>query len=303
MFEFKAHESDVIIASWQPISPLHVAREVDTSTNYEISINCRGEHCAAIRLDDIDSVKRAFKECFRQLSGEASAHEVCVDDHTRVDPCNGVFIESDHAFTLDRGWQTKYQINPYYIDHLNRESDLALVGAACEALLYGFTHDVELASELLGRSGIRKYKNWKEFFEHLSSKIIPGGRLAYIDVYALPDYKQLKLGRLVFDDELVGDLHGNHPLSGFTFAITGKLKYFKNRNELIKLIEYYGGKVDSTVKRSTDYLITNGYSTTSRKVGLAMEYNTPPINEEGLFRMMGITPDRLDELKELIGLS
>ena len=44
-------------------------------------------------------------------------------------------------------------------------------------------------------------------------------------------------------------------LEGKTFVITGSLKKFKNRDELVKTIESYGGKVSGSVSKNTSFLI------------------------------------------------
>ena len=46
-------------------------------------------------------------------------------------------------------------------------------------------------------------------------------------------------------------------LEGKTFVITGKVKAFKNRDELKSFIESKGGKVTGSVTSKTSYLINN----------------------------------------------
>lgn len=64
------------------------------------------------------------------------------------------------------------------------------------------------------------------------------------------------------------------------FVITGKLKTYKNRNELKSVIEQNGGKVTDSVSKNTSYLINNDIESTSSKNKKAKELNIPIITEE-----------------------
>lgn len=70
------------------------------------------------------------------------------------------------------------------------------------------------------------------------------------------------------------------------FVITGKLKNFKNRDELINIIENAGGKVASSVTSKTNYLVNNDVTSTSAKNKKAKELNIPIITEEDLMEMI-----------------
>ena len=53
-------------------------------------------------------------------------------------------------------------------------------------------------------------------------------------------------------------------LSGKTFVITGSLTHYKNRDELVSVIEQLGGKVSGSVSAKTSYLICNEESNSSK---------------------------------------
>lgn len=72
----------------------------------------------------------------------------------------------------------------------------------------------------------------------------------------------------------------NNTLKGMTFVITGKLVHFKNRDELVKKIEEYGGKAASSVSKNTTYLINNDVNSTSGKNKKAKELGVKIITEE-----------------------
>ena len=69
-------------------------------------------------------------------------------------------------------------------------------------------------------------------------------------------------------------------LEGMTFVITGKLKSFKNRDELKAVIESKGGKVAGSVSKNTNYLINNDNLSTTAKNKKAQELGIPIITEE-----------------------
>lgn len=69
-------------------------------------------------------------------------------------------------------------------------------------------------------------------------------------------------------------------LQDLKFAITGKLKLFKNRDELKTKIESLGGKVVSSISKNTNYLINNDIDSQSSKNLTAKKMSIPIITEE-----------------------
>ena len=57
------------------------------------------------------------------------------------------------------------------------------------------------------------------------------------------------------------------------------LEQFPNRKELQKKIEYFGGKVTSSVTKRTECLINNDTTSNSSKNKKAKELNIPILNE------------------------
>ena len=74
--------------------------------------------------------------------------------------------------------------------------------------------------------------------------------------------------------------NNNVDLSNKIFVITGSLNHFKNRNELVSIIEQLGGKVSGSVSSKTSYLINNDVTSTSGKNKKAKELGVPVISEE-----------------------
>ena len=75
-------------------------------------------------------------------------------------------------------------------------------------------------------------------------------------------------------------------LSGKTFVITGSLTHYKNRDELVSIIESMGGKVSGSVSAKTSYLINNDTQSSSSKNQKAKQLNIPIISEQDFINMI-----------------
>lgn len=75
-------------------------------------------------------------------------------------------------------------------------------------------------------------------------------------------------------------------LIGKTLCVTGKLKIFKNRDELVAAVEAAGGKVTSAVSSKTAFLVTNDTESGSSKNLKAKQLNIPIITESQLQDML-----------------
>lgn len=85
------------------------------------------------------------------------------------------------------------------------------------------------------------------------------------------------------------DTQSSNDLSGLNFVITGKLKNFKNRDELKSKIESYGGKVVGSVSKNTSYLINNDVNSNSSKNLTAKSLSIPILSEEDFIQTFGIS--------------
>jgi DNA ligase (NAD+) len=79
---------------------------------------------------------------------------------------------------------------------------------------------------------------------------------------------------------------GEQILENKTFVITGSLNHFKNREELVELIESKGGKVSGSVSAKTSYLINNDSTSNSSKNKKANELGISIITEEQFLEMI-----------------
>ena len=78
----------------------------------------------------------------------------------------------------------------------------------------------------------------------------------------------------------------NIDLSNKTFVITGSLTHYKNRDELVSVIESMGGKVSGSVSAKTSYLINNDAQSSSSKNQKAKKLNIPIISEQDFINMI-----------------
>lgn len=89
-----------------------------------------------------------------------------------------------------------------------------------------------------------------------------------------------------FEFEPTYEIVTNKKLEGMTFVITGSLVRYKNRDELVSVIENAGGKTAGSVSSKTNYLINNDVTSTSGKNKKAKELNIPIISEEDFIKML-----------------
>ena len=105
------------------------------------------------------------------------------------------------------------------------------------------------------------------------------------------DYSEAKFiadTYITFPEKITLELKNEISLANKTFVITGKLKYFKNRDEIKTKIESLGGKVTGSVSKKTDYLINNDKNSTSSKNKSAESLNIPILSEEEFIETFGI---------------
>ena len=80
----------------------------------------------------------------------------------------------------------------------------------------------------------------------------------------------------------------DNSLDGKSFVVTGKVFRFRNRDEIKSEIEKHGGKVTSSVTKSTYALINNDIESNSSKNKKAKELGVQIINEDQLIEMFGM---------------
>lgn len=93
------------------------------------------------------------------------------------------------------------------------------------------------------------------------------------------------IGEFIFR-ESDNDGNVNNVLEDKTFVITGSLRFYKNREELVTVIERNGGKVVGSVSAKTSYLINNDVTSTSGKNKKAHDLGIPIISESEFVQMV-----------------
>lgn len=83
-----------------------------------------------------------------------------------------------------------------------------------------------------------------------------------------------------------GEINSDDKFTGQIFVITGGVSHFKNRNELIADIERRGGKVSSSVSKTTSYLINNDKTSSSSKNQKAKALNIAIISEDDYLNLI-----------------
>ena len=92
---------------------------------------------------------------------------------------------------------------------------------------------------------------------------------------------------LIFEEEK-NDINKSDTVSlaGRIFVVTGKVKRFKNRDEIKELIESLGGKVTGSVTKNTSYLINNDVNSTSGKNKKAKQLGIKIISEDDFLKLI-----------------
>ncbi len=80
--------------------------------------------------------------------------------------------------------------------------------------------------------------------------------------------------------ERTGGRDSEKGIEGMVFVITGDLNEWESRKEIQAYLELHGAKLDSSVTKKTDYLVTNETDSGSKKNQKALELGVPVINED-----------------------
>ena len=147
----------------------------------------------------------------------------------------------------------------------------------------------KVASEALAKK-FGDYKTFREAINNNSQELYEIAGIGEIMIQTLLNYDFTEADS-IFDKYIkemrpVVFISASKKLEGKTFVITGKLKTFKNRNEIKSAIENEGGKVTDSVSSKTNYLINNDVESTSSKNLKAKQLNIPIITEEDFLKLI-----------------
>lgn len=126
-----------------------------------------------------------------------------------------------------------------------------------------------------------------EYYEHFD-KIDGFGEITSSSICVYVDIHKDDISNLFSKFNFTDSTNDNNSsiLNDKTFVITGSLNHYRNRDELVSVIENNGGKVSGSVSTKTTYLINNDITSTSGKNKKAKELNVPIITEEDFIQML-----------------
>ena len=224
---------------------------------------------------------------------------------------NAINIDGLSEQTLQKfinlGWLNSFRDIYYLSDHKEEMYKLdgfgkKLVGKLLESIeksrnttldrfIYG------LCIPLIGRTASKEIA---KFFNYDYEKFRTDGIVTHysqIDGFgdnmnqSLHDYlreNHMKISTLAdeFIFETKSESSNNADLSNKTFVITGSLNHYKNRDELVNIIEQLGGKVSGSVSSKTNYLINNDVTSTSGKNKKAKDLGILIVSENQFVQMI-----------------
>ena len=140
-----------------------------------------------------------------------------------------------------------------------------------------------IASQSLADT-FKNYKTFRKAIDENSEELYHINGLGEVLIRNLLEY-DYEDADYIFDNYIeemrpVVFISASKKLEGKTFVITGKLKTYKNRNEIKTIIQNEGGKVTDSISSKTNYLINNDINSTSSKNTKAKQLNIPIITEE-----------------------
>jgi DNA ligase (NAD+) len=162
---------------------------------------------------------------------------------------------------------------------------LAAIPTSCE--LSDFI--AALGIPLVGKSVAKELVKYIEDYDDFRRKVEGNYDFSDIDGFGPATNEAIKHFNYNYADSIYSEIlnikntivtTNNNSLEGLTFVITGKLKTYKNRDEIVSVITSFGGKVGSSVTNKTNYLINNDVNSNSSKNIAAQRLGIPILTEE-----------------------
>lgn len=185
-------------------------------------------------------------------------------------------------------WVNKDGFGQASVDKILKAIDDTLAEAPLHAFISGL--GIPLIGTRVSKQICEKVETWREFRDliHEDFDFTEWDGFGYEMNRALHDFDYEEADKIVEYITFKPEEHEDKTdkFNSMNFVITGKLQNFKNRQELVDLIENAGGKVQSAVSAKTNYLINNDVNSTSSKNKKAKELNIPIITEAELMEML-----------------
>ena len=196
------------------------------------------------------------------------------------------------VFTLDayaEDWKKKAGFGEKSVNNIitsireSSDTDLESVISAAGIPLIGRTVARQIASIF------NTYENFREAIGSFDFSEIDG--FGYEMNKSLKNYNYDELDYIVENFLTINNKieeRKEQKLEGLTFCVTGKIKQWKNRDELSSFITSLGGKVVGSVSANMDYLINNDINSTSSKNLRAKELGKQIIDEQTFMDMFDL---------------
>ena len=149
---------------------------------------------------------------------------------------------------------------------------------------------IPLVGKTVAKEIVKYYPTWEDF------RAAVGGDWTQFDGFGPEisaaingfDYTEAdKIAELLTFSETPVEEVQSETAAGLTFCVTGKLKTYRNRDELKSYIESIGGKVVSSMSSKVQYLINNDATSTSAKNTAAKKTGIPILTEEDFISKFG----------------
>ena len=153
----------------------------------------------------------------------------------------------------------------------------------------------KVASEVLANT-FGSYDNFRAAIENKDDKLYQIAGIGEVMINTLINYDYTEADTVfkcfIKEKNTTVPISNDTILDGKVFVITGKLRSFKNRDELKAFIKSKGGKVTGSVTSKTSYLINNDTSSQTAKNLTAIKMHIPIINEDEFLTL--VTPPNED---------
>ena len=169
-------------------------------------------------------------------------------------------------------------------------------GRECELPAFIASLGIPLIGSTASKEIVKVFPDWNSFMSAVESNYhfwdIPNFGFEMHSAITRFDYTEAKE---LYDNYLTVNAvqpqssEVENTLDGLSLVITGKLNYFKNRDELKAVIEARGGKVAGSISGKTSYLINNDVNSSSSKNMSAKKLGVPIISEDAFIEMFSLS--------------
>lgn len=300
---YKANQVIPQIDSTEPLAPFKEPEDKEIINSIEIPKICPicGEKTEIIKENGSEVLMCTNSDCKGKLLGKLV--HFCSKNAINIEGMS----EATLQFLIDKGWIKSFQ-DIYKLDYYRqnwKEYDgfgdksvdklLDAIENSRKTTLDRFIYSLSIPQ--IGRSAskdIAKFfnNNYEEFKMY-------GTTINYTQIDGFGEsmnnslHKWLNENHIMMEELAKGftfkkekNNSSSVDLSRKTFVITGSLIHYKNRDELVSIIESMGGKVSGSVSTKTSYLINNDTQSSSSKNQKAKQLNIPIISEEDFINMI-----------------